>query len=177
MPKTVLSEAQFDAGGVGLTVKVLAAEEPTFGLLVLGKVLDQAMLVAAERVLVPELKRTLSIYGPPASAPFTPPHREPPPDGASQAEPSDLPPLIDSVGAWAYPDGGIAVGSVNKYGLYLEIGTQDMAPRPWLIPTLNRTDVVAAFGSAVRDELDRLLAMAAGDGAPAQAGGPGSVTA
>ena len=173
----VLSEAAVSAGGITIKVQVRAADEVSVGLALLGKILDQAMLVAAERVLVPELKRTLSVQGPPASAPFTPPHKAAPPDGSSQAKPSPLPPLIDSVGAWAFPDGGIAVGTVNKYGLYLEIGTQDMAPRPWLVPTLTRTDVMNAFNAAVRVELERLLAAAAGDGAPAQGSPQGSVTA
>ena len=173
---TVISQTTV-RGPVDVTIKVLTDSEPSAGLTVLGAVLDQAMLVAAERVLVPELKKTVSVEGPPPSEPFTPPHTQPPTDQSSQASPSDQPPLIDSIGAWMHPDGGIAVGSVNKYGLYLEIGTQDMAARPWLVPTLNRTDVINAFNREVRTELERLLDQIAGDSAPAQPQGSGAVAA
>ncbi len=167
MPTTI-AQTKIAAGGVAVTLKLIVKDDPTVGLAVMGKILEQAMLVAAEQVLVPELKRTLSIEGPPVSSPFTPPHKGAKPEGDSQAKPSNLPSLYDSIGAWIHPEGGIAVGSVNKYGLYLEIGTQDMAARPWLVPTLNRTDVMNAFNSAVKAELTRLLESASGDGAPAQ---------
>ena len=169
MPTTI-AKTTFAEGGVSVTLKLVTKDDPSAGVAVLGMILDQAMLVAAERVLLPELKRTLSVEGPPPSSPFTPPHKGAPPDGSSQAEPSDLPPLIDSLGAWAHPDGGVAVGSVNKYGFYLEVGTQHMAARPWLVPTLTRTDVMNDFNAVVRAELARLLEAAAGDGAPPQPG-------
>lgn len=175
MPVTTLAEAVISGDGIDVTVRLLTPDDPSAGLLVFATVLDQAMLVAANQVIVPALKATLSVEGPPVSDPFTPPHRVVP-DPDSDAAPSDSPPLIDSVGAWADPEGGVAVGSTNLYGLYLEIGTQDMAPRPWLVPTLTRSDVMNAFNAALARELERLLAGVAGDSAPAQPAPSGAVT-
>jgi hypothetical protein len=179
MPLKTLVEVKVPGSAIDVTIKVQTPDEPTPQLAILAAVLDQAMLVAAQNVLVPELKKALSVEGPPASEPYTPPHQWP---GASDrassgsAESSDDPPLIDSIGAWAFPDGGIAVGSVNKYGLFLEIGTQNMAPRPWLVPTLTRSDVINAFNAEVQKELTRLLAEISGDSAPAQPSNSGAPT-
>jgi hypothetical protein len=70
-----------------------------------------------------------------------------------------------------HDDGGVAVGSDGcLYALFLEIGTQHMAPRPWLAPTLERPDVKAAFAAAFAEALAR---MATGNGlTPKPGGGP-----
>lgn len=96
---------------------------------------DDALLETADAILVPALMKTLSIQGPPPSLPFTAPHRQTDEAHDASADPG-VRHLQESIAAWV-EDGAVLVGCTNNiYGLYLEIGTQEMAPRPWLMATM-----------------------------------------
>lgn len=110
--------------------------------------INDAILETADAVLVPAIMKTLSIQGPPPSVPFTPPHRQTDEAHDASAEPG-VRHLQESIAAWV-ENGAVLVGCENNiYGLYLEIGTQEMSPRPWLMATLE--------DNAVRDEFVRFI--------------------
>ncbi len=115
--------------------------------------IDAAMLRAVERAVLPALKLALSDAGPPPSDPFTPPHKQTDEDHARMLQYYGAQHLVDSLTAFNR-DGETYVGATNSpYAMYLEIGTRTMAPRPWLLPTVYRSDVQAAFALALASEL------------------------
>jgi hypothetical protein len=155
----IISTNRLQQSGVDLTVNIIQKGDVPSALDFLMVLMNTAMVNAANRVIVPELQKVLSIQGPPRSAPFEAPHRDAPEDQMKNYARTGLMPLMESVGAWMCDAGGIAIGSSDKYGLYLEIGTQTMAPRPWLVPTLTRPDVMASFQEAVAEEFEKMVAL------------------
>jgi len=110
-------------------------------------------LNASAEMLKALMSRNIGEQGPPRSAPGGFPHMETrslkQSLGVGKATPVNL---VASAGS---RDG--YVNSVNKvptndYGLYLEFGTRKMAPRPWLIRSLddNRTAILAEFIETAR---------------------------
>lgn len=149
---------------VNCTVELVATPRPAGS--DMAALIRRALLVAARAVLVPAIRETVSILGPPPSEPGYPPHVRP----EWQRKPTDPPHLRDSIAAWE-EDGAVVVGCTgNFYGIFLELGTQNMAARPWLLPTLLRSDVAAAFESVMGSTLADLLAQTGGGSVPPDIG-------
>jgi hypothetical protein len=66
-----------------------------------------------------------------------------------EAPASDEGRLTDSISADFYPMAA-EIGSGANHGLYLEEGTDKIAPRPWLKPAADENTVVDAFVRAFR---------------------------
>ncbi len=112
---------------------------------------NEALLEAAELVLVPAIKQTISEFSPPVSEPDMPPHTR-----VGVLDHQGFLSLIESIRAWIDGTGAVVIGSDGcPYGLYLEVGTQHMAARPWLQPTLDRNDVRHDFVAMVESILAR----------------------
>ncbi len=116
----------------------------------------EAQLEAAKLVLLPALQQVLSVDGPPPSNPGEPPHRQSPADHARSAMNTGLPPLWQSLYAKDDVD-GVLIGSVDPYGLYLELGTQHIAPRPWFLVTILDPQVQMAYENVYNAILARLM--------------------
>ena len=133
------------------------------GLAEFGGLLRDAILAAAQNVVVPAIKKSLMVQGPPRSWPFTPPHIQSEKDHAAALRKGWLH-LIQCIHAWLDEGGNVVVGCKdNPYGIFLEIGTRHMLPRPWLAPTLNDPDVQRRFAQAVIDTLKNNGGTALGD--------------
>lgn len=169
MAAVTLGEAAAGLGGLALRSRVVDRTGTTADAAAadLAARLDAALLEAAQTVLLPALKVTLATMGPPASEPGMPPHTRPPEEHAAATVGSGLRPLAESLFARAAPEGGAAVGTHNLYGVYLEMGTREMAPRPWVAWTLQRPDVLTALQAAVAAALARQ-----GGAGPTGPGGP-----
>lgn len=95
---------------------------------------------AKETVVAIRARAIKSIQRGPASGTIYPaiPGRRGSPHQASapgQAPQSDTGTLANSA-KWERDAQGYVVGTSIKYGLWLEVGTSKMAPRPWLMPAV-----------------------------------------
>jgi len=110
-----------------------------------------AGLNAAATALRGHMSFNLSIQGPPRSLPGQFPHMDTGTLRRSlKTEKATASSLYAAAGvdATAYNEGTL----VDDYALYLEFGTMRMAPRPWILRTLdeNRTEIVSTFMQAAR---------------------------
>lgn len=156
------------AGGVKLTATIKSESKvnPDNPLEQFKKLLHEAMLEAARRVVIPALQATIATQGPPPSSPLYPPHRQTAEQHDASA-PFGIRPLIESLDVGQRRNGDVEIICANMYGLFLEIGTQDMAPRPWIVWTLTRPDVIQEFTDAVYHILNDLMASSGSNGPPA----------
>lgn len=90
--------------------------------------LEKRLAVAAE-VVRAEAVKSIRVPFPPASLPGNPPHSRSAAAGLFGSVLYDV--QSDQMQA--------IVGTPLVYGLYLELGTSKMAPRPWLRPALEKS--------------------------------------
>jgi hypothetical protein len=89
----------------------------------------QAGLKAAAEFYVSKIKESLDTPYPPPSDPFTPPHwRSRDIYNSITSYPSS------EGGAYEFGVDGSLIGSDMSYAPFLEIGTMDMLPRPFIMP-------------------------------------------
>ncbi len=95
---------------------------------------------AKETVVAIRARAVKAIQRGPASGEVYPPvrnRRGKPHQASAPGQPpaSDTGTLASSV-KWERDAGGYVVGTGIEYGLFLEVGTSRMAPRPWLTPSV-----------------------------------------